>query len=48
MSELFYILVGVASVLAAGCFCVILFVALLALINGTKEIMKKEREGKHE
>ena len=48
MNELFYTLLGVASVLAAGCFYVILFVALLALINGTKEIMKKEREDKHE
>ena len=48
MTDLVFILLGFAAVLGAGCLCVVAGVALLALIDSAKEIVKKRKEGKHE
>ena len=41
-------LLCVSGVLAAGCLCVVAGVALLALIDGVKEIENKRKEDKHD
>ena len=46
--DVFCALLCVSGVLAAGCLCVVAGVALLALIDGVKEIEKERKEGKHE
>lgn len=48
MIDLFYALLGVAAILFAGCLCVICGVALLALIDGFKKVVKKRKEDDHE
>lgn len=47
MADLVFILLGVAAVLGAGCLCVVAGVALLALIDGFKKIMREREGDKH-
>lgn len=46
--DVFCALLCASGVLAAGCLCVVAGVALLALIDGAKEIEKKREGDKHD
>lgn len=47
MIELFWGLLGLAAILAAAVVFVVLFVALVAVIDGAKEVMMKRKEDDH-
>lgn len=47
MSDLFFNLLEFAAILGAGGVCVVAGVALLALIDGFKEVMKERKGDDH-